>query len=151
MPLEVPMAPKPDGAAKVDAYLAARPAEQAAALQDLRETILAVVPNPEEAISYAIPGVKYKGKGLVWYAGFKDHCSFFPGAKVEHYVSDLEGYTLHKGTVQFTPDHPLPAELVQRMVRHGMTEIDASVDAKIAARAKARAEAEAAGQRKRRS
>jgi uncharacterized protein YdhG (YjbR/CyaY superfamily) len=149
--MEPRMAPKPGGAAKVDAYLAALPAEQAAVLQDLRETILAVVPNPEEAISYAIPGVKYKGKGLVWYAAFKAHCSFFPGAKVEHYKAELDGYKIHKGTVQFTPDHPLPADLVQRLVRHGMTEIDQRVEAKIAARAEARAEAEAGGKRKRRS
>jgi uncharacterized protein YdhG (YjbR/CyaY superfamily) len=150
MATEARMAPKPGGAAKVDAYLAALPPDQAAALQDLRETILAIVPNPEEAISYAIPGVKYKGKGLVWYAAFKAHCSFFPGAKVEDYRSELDGYTLHKGTVQFTPDHPLPADLVQRMVRHGMTDIDHRVEAKIAARAEANAEAEAAGTRKRR-
>jgi uncharacterized protein YdhG (YjbR/CyaY superfamily) len=143
------MAPKPDGAAKVDAYLAALPAEQAAALQDLRETILAVVPNPEEAISYAIPGVKYKGKGLVWYAAFKAHCSFFPGAKVQDYAAELDGYTIHKGTIQFTPDHPLPPGLVQQMVRHGMSDIDARVDAKIAARAKARAEAEARNKHRR--
>jgi uncharacterized protein YdhG (YjbR/CyaY superfamily) len=145
------MAPKPGGTAKVDAYLAALPAEQAAALQDLRETILAVVPNPEEAISYAIPGVKYRGKGLVWYAAFKAHCSFFPGAKVQDYAAELDGYTIHKGTIQFTPEHPLPVDLVQRMVRHGMTEIDARVEAKIAARAEARAAEAAAGQRKRRS
>jgi uncharacterized protein YdhG (YjbR/CyaY superfamily) len=144
------MAPKPGGAAKVDAYLAARPAEQAAALQDLRETILAVVPNAEEAISYAIPGVKYKGKGLVWYAAFKFHCSFFPGAKVEDYASELGGYKLHKGTIQFTPDHPLPKDLVQRMVRHGMTDIDAAVEAKASARVAARAEAEAQGKSRRR-
>jgi uncharacterized protein YdhG (YjbR/CyaY superfamily) len=149
MPAEAPMAPKPDGAAKVDAYLAALPAEQAASLQELRETILAVVPNPEEAISYAIPGVKYKGKGLVWYAAFKAHCSFFPGAKVQDYAAELDGYAIHKGTVQFTPDHPLPTDLVQRMVRHGMTDIDARVDAKIAARAKARAEAEARNKHRR--
>ena len=136
------MAPKPGGAAKVDAYLAARPADQAAALQDLRETILAVVPNAEEAISYAIPGVKYKGKGLVWYAAFKAHCSFFPGAKVEDYASELDGYKLHKGTIQFTPDHPLPKDLVERMVRHGMTDIDAAIEAKASARVAARETAE---------
>jgi uncharacterized protein YdhG (YjbR/CyaY superfamily) len=142
------MAPRPGGAAKVDAYLAARPPDQAAALQDLRETILEVVPNAEEAISYAIPGVKYKGKGLVWYAAFKAHCSFFPGAKVEGYASELAGYKLHKGTIQFTPDHPLPKELVQRMVRHGMSDIDAAVEAKVSARVAAREEAEAKTRRR---
>ncbi len=142
------MAPKPGGAAKVDAYLAARPADQAAALQDLRETILAVVPNGEEAISYAIPGVKYKGKGLVWYAAFKAHCSFFPGAKVEHYADELDAFKIHKGTIQFTPDHPLPTELVQRMVRHGMTDIDAAVEARASARVAARDAAEAKTRRR---
>ena len=116
--------------ARIDAHLASLPADQRDALQALRETIAAAAPEAVEAISYGIPAFKYRGRGLLWYEAFAKHCSLFPGASVHNYAAELEGYTIAKGTVQFTPDHPLPAELVTRMVRDKMAAIDAMLEAK---------------------
>lgn len=114
------------GTAQVEAYLAKVPEDHRAALQALRETIAAAAPEAVEFISYGIPGFKYRGKGLAWYANFKAHCSFFPGGTAQNYRDELAGYRLSKGTIQFTPDHPILAELVQRIVHDRVTEIDAS-------------------------
>lgn len=118
------------GAAKVDAYLANTPEDHHAALQALRETIAAAAPEAVEGISYGIPGFKYHGKGLAWYANFKAHCSFFPGGTAQNYRVELAGFRLSKGTIQFKPDHPIPADLVQRIVRARIAEIDAAESAK---------------------
>ena len=118
------MATRAEGSAAVDAYLADVPNDQRPALQALRETIAAAVPEATEGISYGIPGFKYKGKGLAWYASFKAHCSFFPGGTAQNYRDELAGYKLAKGTVQFTPDKPIPAELVTRIVRDRAAVID---------------------------
>lgn len=100
----------------VDAYLAKVPPEQRAALQRLRRTIRAAAPEAEEVISYGMPGYKLDGY-LVAFAAFNDHCSFFPGASiVKDYRAELKAYATSKGTVRFTPDHPLPASLVRRIV-----------------------------------
>jgi len=87
-------------------------------LENLRKTITSVAPHAEEVISYSMPGFKYYGP-LVYFASFKNHCSFFPAnssliAKMEN---ELKPYRTAKGTIQFTVDRPLPASLVKKIVR----------------------------------
>lgn len=109
----------------VDEYLARVPEPARSTLNNVRETIRSVVPSgTEEVISYGIPAFKYK-KVLVWYAGFKDHCSFFPtNSVIEEFKDELKGYRLSKGTIQFPVDGPLPAILVKKMVRARLAEIE---------------------------
>lgn len=111
------------GAEMVDAYLAKLPAEQRAALQKLRATIRAAAPKAEEVISYRIPAFRLQGD-LVYYAAFKDHCSFFPGslATQRKFAAALKPFASGKGTVHFTPDRPLPATLVRRIVKARVAE-----------------------------
>jgi hypothetical protein len=42
--------------------------------------------------------------------------------------AELSDFDLAKGTVRFAPDHPVPADLVARMVRARMAETDAGAD-----------------------
>src|ERR1700677_1903207 len=66
------------GKAEVEAYLARVPEPARTTLEKMRAMIRAAAPKQAtEAISYKIPSFQYKG-GLVWYAAFKRHCSFFP-------------------------------------------------------------------------
>lgn len=116
--------------ARIDAHLASLPADQRDALAALRATIAKTVPDAVEAISYGMPAFKYRGRGLLWYEAFAKHCSLFPGASVHHYADELKGFTVSKGTVQFTPDHPLPTRLVQRIARDRKAAIDALLEAK---------------------
>lgn len=44
-------------------------------------------------------------------------CSFFPGTTVAEFADRLRGFKTSKGTIQFTPDHPLPEDLVRAIVR----------------------------------
>jgi uncharacterized protein YdhG (YjbR/CyaY superfamily) len=113
--------------ARIDATLAALPADQRAALQALRETIAAAAPEAEEAISYGMPAFRYRGRPLVSYSAFKAHCSFFPmsAAMIEAHRHELGDFATAKGTLRFTPQHPLPDDLVARMVRERMAQIDA--------------------------
>ena len=111
---------------RIDETLAALPAEQRAALQALRATIAAAAPEAEEAISYGLPAFRYHGRPLVSYSAFKAHCSFFPmsSALIEAHRHELAGFATAKGTLRFTPEHPLPNDLVERMVRERMAQID---------------------------
>jgi uncharacterized protein YdhG (YjbR/CyaY superfamily) len=66
-----PAKSKPDSESvtkEVNATLAAAPGEHRAALQRIRETVQAIVPEAVEAISYGLPAFKYKGKPLAGYA-----------------------------------------------------------------------------------
>ncbi len=109
--------------ASVDEYFESVPKEMRAALDKLRKTIKAAAPDADEVISYSMPAFRQNGI-LVYYAAFKDHCSFFPGsAQVRRQFSaELKPFEAGKGTLHFTPDRPLPVELVMRIVKARVAE-----------------------------
>lgn len=86
-------------------------------LEKIRQTAKKLVPEAEETISYGIPTLKYKGTYLIYFAAFKNHMSVFPGAYMtEQLKKKLDGYKMHKGTVQFTEDNPLPESIIKEIV-----------------------------------
>jgi uncharacterized protein YdhG (YjbR/CyaY superfamily) len=114
----------------IDAYLAKVPADTRAALERLRRTIRAAAPKANECISYGMPAYKHHGL-LVFFAAFKKHCSFFPGAAViKNYEDELKGYGTSKGTIRFPIDNPLPAALVTKMVKARVRENEARMRAR---------------------
>lgn len=99
------------------------PPEVRERLQILRQTIQGLAPEATEAISYAIPTFKLKGKNLVHFAAFKKHIGFFPGARaMEVFAPQLGDYKISKGTLQLPLDRPLPLELINRMVEFCLAE-----------------------------
>ena len=111
---------------EVDQYLNSLEPAQAEALRHIRSIALTTAPEAEEAMSYGMPGLRYKGKYLVTYAAFKDHLSVFPGSQaIENLKSQLTNYKLSKGTIQFTLENPLPGQLVKDIIRLGIQRIDA--------------------------
>jgi uncharacterized protein YdhG (YjbR/CyaY superfamily) len=122
----VPTTMGPGKATDVESYLAACPEPHRTTLEKLRATIRSVVPKETtEGISYGMPSFRYKG-GLVGYAAFKAHCSFFPmsGRLVEEFAVELKAYKTSKGTIQFPADKPLPAALVKKMVKARVAQND---------------------------
>lgn len=102
----------------VDDYLSRVPQSQRRALEQLRRTIKSVVPDAVEVISYQMPTFKLNGRMLVSYAAFAEHCSFFPGAgPTAVHQEELKSFATSKGTVRFTPEKPLSASLVKKMVK----------------------------------
>jgi uncharacterized protein YdhG (YjbR/CyaY superfamily) len=108
----------------IEEYLAGVSEEQRAALEKLRKIIRAAAPKAEECISYQIPTFRQKGL-LVHFAAWRDHCSFYPGAKaIETHKGELENYQLSKGTIRFKVDKPIPATLIRKIVRERIVEND---------------------------
>ena len=82
----------------------------------LRAIIRQELPEAIEVISYGMPMFKFHGM-VVGLACFKQHCSSFPGHTVAEFSNDLKGFKTSAGTIQFTPDHPIPDELVKSIVQ----------------------------------
>ena len=120
----------------VDAYIAAQVPDAGAALKNLRRQIRAAAPKAIEGISWGMPSFKLKGQ-LVGFAAFKDHCSFFPMSfeVMDALGKEIEPYRTSKGTLQFTPDHPLPAALVKKIVKARIAENTAAPTAAKTAKA----------------
>ena len=111
----------------VDAYLAALPEDQRAALQQLRNKLRSLLPESEEQISYGVPSFKYRGRPLVSFGAGKGHCSFYVQSPevMDAHKDDVAGYSTAKGTVHFSPDKPLPDALVKKLVEARIAENDA--------------------------
>jgi uncharacterized protein YdhG (YjbR/CyaY superfamily) len=105
-------------AASVDEYLAGiEPESFRKALLSLREVLRSELPDADEVINYGIPTFKVNGRNVIHYAGFKKHLTLFPGGIVSDFADRLAGYKTSKGGIQFTPEHPLPEDLVREITQ----------------------------------
>lgn len=121
----------------IDDYLAGveDPAKRAA-LQTLRGQIAAAAPGAVEAIGYGIPSWKLNGP-LVSIGAAKAHCALYAmsPAVQETFKAELAPFSTSPGTVRFTPDKPIPPDLVRRIVQARMAENAAAVAARAARKA----------------
>lgn len=103
--------------AEIDEYLQGVDEPARSTLEALRRTILEIVPDAEEGISYSMPAFKVRGKAVAGFAAFKRHLSYFPhSGSVIPEIPDAEPYATTKGTLQFAFDAPLPKALVEQLI-----------------------------------
>jgi len=106
-------------AAGVDAYIAKQPAQAQPVLKRVRRIIRKALPDAGETVSYQIPTYKLHGEYVVYFAGWKQHWSLYPVTERIRTAlgSALASYEVSKGTVRFPLADPVPARLVERIVR----------------------------------
>lgn len=116
----------------VDDYLKSVSEPNRSAVENLRKTIRSVLPDATEVISYGIPMFKHEGSGVVAYNATKTGGSLqvMSGELLDAHEEELAGFKRSKGAVQFTPDRPLPAPLVRRLVKERLAENKAREKAK---------------------
>ena len=77
-----PPVPQPLGTAgsptQVDEYLHGVAEPGRSTLQALRRTILEIVPEAEQVISYRVPAFRVHGETIAGFAAFKHHLSYLP-------------------------------------------------------------------------
>jgi len=102
----------------VDRYLASLEEPKRATLEALRRTILEVVPDAEQTISYGVPAFRLDGKVVAGFAAFKHHLSYLPhsGSVFPELGDALSGYTTSSGALRFPVDRPLPKALVRKLI-----------------------------------
>ena len=109
----------------IDEYLMSVNTDHRGALERLREAIHAAAPTAEECISYGIPAFRLNGRLLVGFGAWANHCSFYPmsSTTLKKFQRDAENFQTSKGTLQFSPDKPLPASFVKKLVQARIAEI----------------------------
>ena len=105
-------------AAEIDEYLRAVEEPKRGTLQALRRTILEIVPDAEQGISYRVPAFRIRGKTVAGFAAFKDHLSYLPfsGSVLAQLGDELGEYTMTKSALHFPVDDPLPTKIVEKLI-----------------------------------
>jgi uncharacterized protein YdhG (YjbR/CyaY superfamily) len=105
-------------AEEIDRYLSDLPEPKRTTLGGLRQSILAVLPQAEQGMSYGLPAFKVDGKTIAGFAAFKHHLSYLPhsGSVFPELCEELAGYEHSTGALRFSIEEPLPAELVEKLI-----------------------------------
>ena len=105
-------------AEEIDQYLDALEEPKRATLALLRQTILDVLPEAEQGISYGVPAFKVRGKTIAGFAAFKSHLSYLPhsGSVFPQLKDELQGYSTSPGALRFDIGHVLPSPLVEKLI-----------------------------------
>ncbi len=114
-------------ATTIDEFLAGVPEDQRNALKHLRQVIRDAAPAATEAIAYGVPAFRLNGRPFVSFGAAKDHCSFYVQSPevMQAHAKELAGFRTAKGTVHFTPDSPIPDDLVRRLLHARIAESEA--------------------------
>ena len=104
----------------VNEYIAGLPDDRRAAMELLRATIKAAVPEASETISYEMPAFRsHGGQFLVSYNAYKAHYSLFPASDsvINECGPELTPYLSGKGTIRFPADEPIPVVLITTILK----------------------------------
>ncbi|MEZ0114771.1 uncharacterized protein YdhG (YjbR/CyaY superfamily) [Catenulispora sp. EB89] len=113
---------------EVTDYYATLPAEVGDLFDGMRRRALELVPDAVEGRSYAMPALLYRGKGLIATMQTAKHLALYPfsGKVVARVAERLDGFSLSSGAIRFSVEHPLPAEVLDDVVRLRAAEIEAA-------------------------
>lgn len=109
------MADKPGN---IDDYLANVSDEKKEALQELRVRIKQYVPEAVETIAYSMPAFRLNNRILIGFAAAKNHCSLYPWSAeaIEAHKDELADFSISAGTIRFQPGHPIPDDLLKKII-----------------------------------
>jgi uncharacterized protein YdhG (YjbR/CyaY superfamily) len=113
---------------EVGGYLSTIEGADRDALQRVYAIAREVVPEAEEGISYAMPALLYRGKGLIATVRAKKFLSLYPysGAVIASVHEALSDFETTIGSIHYSADHQLPDAIVRRIVEARRAEIDAT-------------------------
>ncbi len=108
----------------VSEYLSQFDGEALARINRVRDAVVDIAPEAEEALAYGMIGWKLRGKPLLYVGGFAKHTGLYATpAGHEEFVEEFSVYKEGKGSVQFPLDQPFPIDLVERVIEYRAREL----------------------------
>jgi uncharacterized protein YdhG (YjbR/CyaY superfamily) len=83
-----------------------------------------VAPDSTAEMSYGMPALKYKGKGLVSIMVNKDFLSYYPFASVASLGVDVSSFETTDGSIHFSVEKPIPDSLLRELLTARMKRIE---------------------------
>lgn len=114
-------------AQEVDQYLSTLDEPHRATLSKVRRTILELIPDAEQGVSYGVPVFKLDGKNIAGLSAAKKHLSYLPhSGRVTSALADaLTAYETSKGALKFAVDKPLPKTIIRKLIQARRRELAA--------------------------
>ena len=101
----------------IDEYIAAQDKKVQPALNELRSSLRAALPDATEKISWSMP-TYWKGRNIIHFAAAKKHLGLYPGDDATAaFADELAGYDVSKGTIRLPYNQPLPIGLIQAIAQ----------------------------------
>ncbi|MFM7064010.1 MAG: iron chaperone [Actinomycetes bacterium] len=113
----------------VDEYLAGVDEPERSALERVRRIVHSVVPGGEEVISYQLPTITHHGM-VAAFARNKNFCSLYVAYTLAQFRDRLDGFSMTKSAVHFTPEQLLPEQVVVDICRARVVENEARAAAR---------------------
>ena len=117
---------------RIDRHIEQLSERHQAPLHHIRALLHEVLPAGEETIKYAMPCIAVQGKGVAAFDAFKEHWSYFPmsGSVLEHVTGLPDWVEAERGTLRVPLDKRLTKQLVRRLVRVRLDEIEVAANRK---------------------
>ena len=110
----------------IDAYVAALPDGVQQIFEAVRETIRGLAPDAEEAVKYDMPTWRLKGTYIVYAAAWKHHIGLYPVYRGDaDFEAAVGPFRDKKDSVKFVYKQPMPFDIVERIVRARLAELEA--------------------------
>ena len=107
----------------IDQYIEQFPTEVVKKLNELRFTIIQVIPEATERISYKMPAFHWK-ENLIYFAAYKNHIGIYPTSKpIDHFKEELKNFKCSKGAIQIPLNQEIPIELVKKIVLYRIEQV----------------------------
>ncbi|MFD2024680.1 iron chaperone [Promicromonospora aerolata] len=108
-------------------YIASLDGSVRDAVERVRARALRLVPAAEEGMSYGMAALRYRDSPLVSARATVKHIGLYPFSPpaIEALAPELTGFSTSKGTIRFTPEQPLPDDVLDRLILLRRDEIDA--------------------------
>ena len=103
---------------QVDRLYKNSPSPQRETMLAMRKSILAIIPQAEEVISYGMPAFKVNGTVVAGLLSHKSHVGFYPfsGSVLGNFKSELKNYKQTKSALHVPIDKPLPKSLLKKLL-----------------------------------
>lgn len=111
---------------EVTAYISTLEEPVRGRIEELYAAVRAIVPESEEGLSYGMPALLYRGKGLFSAMSTKQHIGVYPFGNLGEFAEEVTaaGLGSTKGAIHLRGDEDLPAGLLERLVSRRVAQIE---------------------------